>query len=59
MKAAEIDLGNGKALRIRTENQGPENAIVKEVKLNGRTLEGPVVRHADLTKGGEMEFVFK
>jgi predicted alpha-1,2-mannosidase len=59
VQSAAIDLGNGKTLVIRVENQAPENVHVKEVRLNGKKLETPFVRHADLAGGGEMVFVMK
>ena len=33
-----------------------ENKYVKSVTLNGKPLEGPVLKHADVMKGGELVF---
>jgi predicted alpha-1,2-mannosidase len=57
VKSAEIDLGNGKTLKIKIENQSAENFHVKEVILNGKELPTPFVKHSDLTGNGE--FIFK
>ena len=44
------------ALEIRVKNYAPERWRVRRVTLNGRELSGFRVRHADLVKGGVMEF---
>ena len=59
VKEAEIELGSGKVLKISTENQGAQNLVLKEIRLNGKVLEGPVVKHGELMEGGEMVFVFE
>ncbi|MBN1337789.1 MAG: GH92 family glycosyl hydrolase [Bacteroidales bacterium] len=59
VKSAEIDLGNGKTLHIKVENQSAENVHVKAVILNGKKLEGPFVGFGDLREGGEMVFRMK
>ncbi|MBN3035951.1 MAG: GH92 family glycosyl hydrolase [Bacteroidales bacterium] len=57
--SAVMDLGNGKTLTIKTENQSLEHVHVKEVLLNGMLLETPFVKHSDLTGGGEMVIEMK
>ena len=57
--SAEIDLGNGKSLKIKVENQSPENMYVKKVTLNGKMLETPFVKHSELIEGGEMVIIMK
>jgi len=57
VKSAIVDLGNGKTLHIKAENQSEENVFVKEVLLDGRRLETPFITHSQLTKGGELVFV--
>lgn len=54
IKSAEIDLGNGKTLKIVTENQSSENVIVNEVILNGKRLSTTIVKYIELIEGGEM-----
>ncbi|MBN2174635.1 MAG: GH92 family glycosyl hydrolase [Bacteroidales bacterium] len=56
VKLAVIDLGNGKTLTIKTENQSLENVHVKSVMLNGKKLDGPFVDYSDLIGGGEVVF---
>ncbi len=59
VKSAEIDLGNGKTLTIKTENQSQGNVHVKSVSLNGEKLEKPFVDYKDLIGGGDMVFKLK
>jgi predicted alpha-1,2-mannosidase len=54
VKSAEIDLGNGKTLNIKVENQSPANMLVREVLLNGKKLETPFLNYSDMIGGGEM-----
>ncbi len=54
VKSAEIDLGNGKTLIIKVENQSQGNVHVKSVILNGQKLNKPFVDYKDLIGGGEM-----
>ena len=53
---ATLRVGDGKTLRIRAENFGPNNSTVKAVTLNGRELADLVLKHAELVKGGELVF---
>jgi predicted alpha-1,2-mannosidase len=59
VKSAEIDLGNGNILILRTENQSTDNFNVKEVFLNGEKLASPFVNHSDIVGGGELVFIMK
>ncbi len=59
VKSAEIDLGNGKILTIKVENQSSENVHVKEIVLNGKKLETPFLQHSDLIMGGKIIFELK
>jgi len=56
VKKAVIHLENGKTLTITTENQSEENVFVKRVLLNGKEVEGMLLKHQDLVKGGEVVF---
>jgi putative alpha-1,2-mannosidase len=51
--------GNGKTLKIKVENQSPENVQVKEVRLNWKVLETPFVKFSELIGGGEMVLKMK
>jgi putative alpha-1,2-mannosidase len=55
--SAEIDLGNGKFLSIKTENQSSENVFVKEIWLNEKQIKDHTLNHHDLAKGGTLRFV--
>lgn len=61
---AEIQLGNGKKLRIVTQKkEGPEVnqkapwRYVGEVRWNGKKLEVPEIAHQQIMDGGTLEFV--
>ena len=56
VKSAQVNLENGKVLKVRAENQYAKNVYVKEVRWNGIPLEGLTVDHRDLMKGGELVF---
>ena len=41
---------------ITAKNLSRQNKYVKSATLNGKPLEGPVIRHADIVAGGELVF---
>lgn len=47
----------GGTFEIIVKDNSPANMYVKEVKLNGKILDTPFVSHADIAKGGKLEFV--
>jgi predicted alpha-1,2-mannosidase len=53
---ADVELGNGKILRIRTTGQGRENIYVQKIELNGVELERKYLLHSELAAGGELHF---
>ena len=55
--SATLYLENGKEFHIKTLNQSPEHIYVQSVRLNGKTLSGFTLSHADILQGGELEFV--
>jgi putative alpha-1,2-mannosidase len=57
--AIPISVANGKTLKIKVENQSPENVQVKEVRLNWKVLETPFVKFSELIGGGEMVLKMK
>lgn len=59
VKSAEIDLGNGRILKIKVDNQTAENVLVEEMKLNGKKLEIPFLKYQDIGQGGELIFLMK
>lgn len=54
--SAEIDLGNGKVLTIKADNQSSKNIYVKSVKLNGKETDSFTFSHSDIANGGELAF---
>jgi len=46
----------GKTLEIITHRNSPEEIYINEVKRNGKVLNKLFLNHADITKGGKIEF---
>jgi putative alpha-1,2-mannosidase len=55
---ALLHLPNGKLLTIESENAGEERGFLKDVLLNGISLDRSYLTHEELVKGGELKFVF-
>ena len=55
---AVLHLPNGKSLTIASENLSEANSFVKDVMLNGKSLDRSYVTHEELMRGGELKFVF-
>ncbi len=55
---AVLHLPNGKSLTIASENLSEANSFVKDVLLNGKSLDRSYVTHQELMQGGELKFVF-
>ncbi|MCD2324352.1 GH92 family glycosyl hydrolase [Sphingomonas sp. IC-56] len=53
---AEMDLGQGKTLRVRAPGNGPDSPYVQSVRWNGRPWTRNWISHAELAKGGELVF---
>lgn len=51
-----IRLENGKQLVVKAENNSPANKYVASVSLNGKPLDTPFFKHADIVNGGELIF---
>jgi putative alpha-1,2-mannosidase len=56
VKSADIQLPNGKTLRIVAKNQSRKNCYVKSVKLNGKTISTIEISHDQLFSGGLLDF---
>jgi len=56
IKSATLRLENGRTLRIEAANQSDRNVYVRGVRLNGKRLERTYVTHAEITRGGILEF---
>lgn len=54
---ATINLSDGKKFVITAKNNSPRNIYVESVTLNGKPLDGYILKHSDIMKGGELVFV--
>lgn len=52
-----IKLPNGKSFVIIGKNASAKNKYIQSAKLNGKPLNVPQLTHADVLKGGTLEFV--
>jgi predicted alpha-1,2-mannosidase len=55
---ALLHLPNGKQLAIVSENMDASHGFLKDVQLNGLSLDRTYVTHEELMQGGELKFVF-
>ena len=55
---AVLHLPNGKQLTIVSEDRSDEHGFIKDVLLNGKSLDRSYVTHEELMQGGELKFVF-
>ncbi|KRC78189.1 GH92 family glycosyl hydrolase [Sphingomonas sp. Root241] len=53
---AEVRLGRGKTLRVVARGNAPDAPYVQSVRWNGKPWTRNWISHADLAKGGELEF---
>ena len=54
--SAEIDLGEGKTLKITANNQGAKNIYVSSAELDGKSVNDFIISHSDIENGGELIF---
>ena len=52
----KINLANNSTFTIITKNNSPKNKYIQSAKLNGKRLNKPFFSHADILKGGVLEF---
>jgi predicted alpha-1,2-mannosidase len=55
---AVVHLPNGKTLTITSVNMSETQSFLKDVLLNGKSLDRSYVTHQELMDGGELKFVF-
>lgn len=48
---------HGKTFRIIAEHNSPENVYIQSATLNGKPLDRPWLKHAEITAGGTLRFV--
>ena len=58
MERAILHLPNGKSLRIDSVGMNDTQAFLKDVALNGQSLDRSYVTHDELMQGGELKFIF-
>ncbi|KUJ59672.1 sugar hydrolase [Flavobacteriaceae bacterium CRH] len=56
VKNAVFNLENGKTFEVETVNQSDKNVFVSMVLLNGKQLDKPFLKHADVINGGKITF---
>ncbi len=56
VKDAKLHLNNGNELIIIAKNQSKENVYVKNVTVNGKKLNGLLLSHQEMMKGGTIIF---
>jgi len=55
---AVLHLPNGKMLTIDSVNLSEEHSFVKDVLLNGKSLDRSYITHEELINGGDLKFIF-
>ena len=55
---AVLHLPNGKSLTVLSVGMNGEQGFLKDVLLNGRSLDRSYVTHEELMQGGELKFIF-
>ncbi|WP_202701871.1 GH92 family glycosyl hydrolase [Flavobacterium sp. UGB4466] len=56
VKKATFNLESGKKFEVETINQSDKNVFVSKVILNGKQLDKPFLKHADVVNGGKITF---
>ncbi len=54
---AVIHLADGKTFTIEAPRRSEKDIYIQSAKLNGKPLKGFILRHADITAGGNLTFV--
>ncbi|MEO6582713.1 MAG: GH92 family glycosyl hydrolase [Ferruginibacter sp.] len=54
---ATLTLENGHEFIITVQNQSEKNKFIKRLELNGKVLQGTVIKHNDIMNGGNLVFV--
>lgn len=56
LQKAVIQLGGGKSFTVTAKNASKENIYIQSAELNGKKYKKPYILHADIVKGGTLEF---
>ncbi len=54
---AAIHLGNGKTFTVTAQNSSAQNLYIQSATLDGKPLDRPVLRYADIMAGARLNFV--
>jgi predicted alpha-1,2-mannosidase len=55
---AVLHLPNGKQLTIVSDSLSEEHGFIKDVLLNGKSLDRSYITHEEVTNGGTLKFIF-
>jgi putative alpha-1,2-mannosidase len=55
---AVLHLPNGKSLTVQSVNMSEDARFIKDVLLDGKSLDRSFVTHEEMMKGGVLKFVF-
>jgi putative alpha-1,2-mannosidase len=58
VERAVVHLPNGRSLTVASVGMDDAHGFLKDVVLNGRSLDRSYVTHEELMQGGELKFVF-
>ncbi|NJD22173.1 MAG: glycoside hydrolase family 92 protein [Melioribacter sp.] len=56
---AVINLENGKKFKMTAENLSEKDIYIKEVWLNGKSIDRSFITHKEIVNGGELKFVMQ
>jgi len=56
-RSVTLNLPNGHRFVVSAANNSASNLYIQSARLNGKPLADPVIRYADIEKGGTLEFV--
>lgn len=57
LAAVDMEMSNGKHIRVTTKNWSKKNVYVKEVYLNGKKYDKSYITYDDLKEGMDLHFV--
>jgi len=52
----ELQMENGKKIRIKAYRRNPGDSVIKSVSLNGKLLHKTLIRHQDIANGADITF---
>lgn len=57
MEAVEMTLGNGKKIKVNTENYSKQNVYIQKMYLNGKEYNKTYLTYDDIKNGADIKFV--